>query len=109
MNRRTFISHTAQAAVTVTFVASCKDAELADPYAGIERPSLIAYMDEVQLLQIGALYGQEFDSSNTSATLSSVQADFDQGNTVIVDGWVLSKTEARECLDFYNAVNSTGQ
>jgi len=61
MKRRTFISHTAQAAVTVTFVAACKEASL-DPYAGIERPSLIAYMDEVQLLQIGYLYGEEMNA-----------------------------------------------
>lgn len=104
MKRRTFISHTAQAAITVTFVASCKEA---DPYAGIERPSLVAYMDEVQLLQIGYLYGQEFEEMSNSSRTSSIQEDFDKGNTVIIDGWVLSKTEVHECLDFYNAVNST--
>jgi hypothetical protein len=29
-----------------------------------------------------------------------VQADFDQGRTVMLHGWVLSKTEARQCALF---------
>ncbi len=29
-----------------------------------------------------------------------VQADFDNGETVVVRGWVLSRTEARQCALF---------
>jgi len=27
----------------------------------------------------------------------SIKNDFETGNTVIVDGWILSRTEARQC------------
>ncbi len=29
-----------------------------------------------------------------------VKSDFDQGETIILDGWILSKTEARQCALF---------
>lgn len=32
--------------------------------------------------------------------LEKVQADFDNGETVVVRGWVLSRTEARQCALF---------
>ncbi|MEO0528477.1 MAG: hypothetical protein AAFZ89_14690 [Bacteroidota bacterium] len=29
-----------------------------------------------------------------------IQKDFDTGNTIILDGWILSRTEARQCALF---------
>ena len=38
------------------------------------------------------------DSSSVAAMLDQkIQMDFDQDKTVVVDGWVLSVTEARQC------------
>ncbi len=99
MNRRHFISSTTQAALAVTFVACAES----DPYAGIERPSLLIYMDETQLLELGALYADMERSVNASG---NIQSDFENGETVVVNGWVISLTEAEECKSFYQAVKA---
>lgn len=76
--------------------------------------SLSLIWDEESILATGAKYKKKLpdegseralvralfaDGENTSyATLEArTRADFSEGNTVIIDGWVLSKTEARQC------------
>jgi len=49
--------------------------------------------------------GNPIDESADSALVASqlakkIQQDFQQDKTVVVDGWVLSRTEARQCALF---------
>ena len=44
---------------------------------------------------------QDTDDATLKQLLEErVKSDFDQGETVILDGWILSKTEARQCALF---------
>lgn len=41
------------------------------------------------------------ESKATAAAIEQqIKKDFETGNTVLVDGWILSKTEARQCALF---------
>lgn len=41
------------------------------------------------------------DSKATAEAIEQqIKKDFETGNTVLVDGWILSKTEARQCALF---------
>ena len=49
--------------------------------------------------------GKTIDESADSAFIASqlakkIQGDFEQNKTVVVDGWILSVTEARQCALF---------
>jgi len=43
---------------------------------------------------------QDLGGTDTAAIEAQIQQDFKAGNTVIVDGWILSVTEARQCALF---------
>ena len=78
-------------------------------------PQLLSLIwDETSISAIGAKYIEKFPEENSELTLAKAlfaksenqsydklegmtRGDFSSGNTVIVDGWVLSKTEARQC------------
>ena len=40
------------------------------------------------------------DSSAIEALKKEIKNDFEHGNTVMIDGWILSVTEARQCALF---------
>jgi len=40
------------------------------------------------------------DSSAIEALKKEIKNDFEKGNTVMIDGWILSVTEARQCALF---------
>jgi hypothetical protein len=42
----------------------------------------------------------EDQSEQNAAVAALVKKDFDEGNTIEVDGWILSRTEARQCALF---------
>ena len=128
MKRRNFIALTALTAATVSFPfinCSNSNAELDKKLAIPEMLSQVC--DKKTILEIGTFYGKALPdnysltgmesqllkntggktiSSSTAATeinsilKEQVQHDYATGNTVIVNGWVLSVTEARQCALF---------
>ncbi len=90
------------------------------PYPILSQPELLSYIwNESAILEIGELYRREvvaeqgldqlvelltsnaLPESITSEQLQQqVANDFKTNNTVQLDGWILSKTEARQCALF---------
>ena len=77
------------------------DHELAEPQ------SLSLIWDDKTIKDIGRQYRKDFPSEqserslvkllNTKPTEDTVTSEFKNGNTVIIDGWILSVSEARQC------------
>jgi len=128
MQRRTFVELTSMA-VASTFLPflGCSSPDsalqrrlsLPTTLATINDPTTIAEVGKAYMEQVPGennperLIDQLMISSNgdmISATADSlflqkmmaekVQTDFDNGETVVVRGWVLSRTEARQCALF---------
>jgi hypothetical protein len=117
MNRRSFLHVAGVAAVGV--VASCTTPTEYDERS-LGRPELLAALGDGPVRAIGARYralpAAERDAAALrSAILASrpisarlfgasspsvselVRDDFTHGRTVVLDGWVLALTEARQC------------
>jgi hypothetical protein len=121
MKRSVFIKFStyAAAAVAVPFLNSCKENAF-NP--AIAQPQFLShFFDEKTMLETGRVYlkqAREENSknkivdlltNNSSVTAASdektvyaamdkkVQQDFEKGKIAIVDGWILSVTEARQC------------
>ena len=89
--------------------------EIPDYDKKLSIPQLLSLIwDEKNILSIGAKYREKFAEENSERALARAlfadsinrsydkleemtQADFSEGRQVIIDGWVLSKTEARQC------------
>ena len=128
MQRRTFVELTSMA-VASTFLPffGCSSPDsvlqrklsLPTTLATINDPATIAEVGKAYMVQVPgennpeSLIDQLMISSNgdiipeTADSLSlqkmmseKVQVDFDNGETVVVRGWVLSRTEARQCALF---------
>jgi hypothetical protein len=128
MQRRSFVELTSMA-VASTFLPffSCSSPDpalqrrlsLPTTLATINDPTIIAevgkaYMEQVpgenspERLIDQLMISPNGDAIQTTADSLSlqkmmsekVQADFDNGETVVVRGWVLSRTEARQCALF---------
>jgi hypothetical protein len=77
------------------------DPELAKPQ------SLSLIWDAETINKIGSQYRTKFPSEDSERSLvkllhetpteASIASDFENGDIVIVDGWILSATEARQC------------
>jgi hypothetical protein len=123
MKRRNFIALTtlSAAAVSVPFL-SCAgsttewEKKLATPQ------TLSRLTDENTIIAIGKTYGSLHTEEYTKEALAdrlqkdnqgniavkdveallekNIYEDLDQGNTIVLNGWVLSKTEARQCALF---------
>ena len=121
MKRKEFIQRSAfaAAAITLPLLHSCKspvsDDEMVDPQF------LSRLFDEQTIRKTGAAYLQKMPgekdhnklvgllAGNSSIAGSSdeneihqyleekIKRDFDEGKTVMLNGWVLSVTEARQC------------
>jgi hypothetical protein len=128
MKRRSFIllSLYSGAAVTIPFLG-CSTAGSVANKLWVQPRLLSQICDAKTLEEIGATYREKFaaeskekqlinllltDSSNKIVPVTSedavinslleqkIQTDFETGNTVIVKGWILSATEARQCALF---------
>ena len=128
MKRRTFVllSFYTGAAVSIpSFGCSSESAVAGKPWL---QPGLLSYICDARTLQeIGIAYREKVkaesnekqlinlllaDSTNIVMPVSSpdavissllvkkIQEDIDNGKTVIVKGWVLAETEARQCALF---------
>ena len=101
MDRRAFIRVAAAgAALGAALTSGCApgDAELA-------HPELLDVLGERTVRDIGRQYREthlERDPDVLRALIDGhrVRVDFAAGNVVVVDGWVLSRTEARQCALF---------
>ena len=118
LDRRRFLQVTAAGMVASLTSSACSgdddDARL---------PGLLEMLGAARIWEIGSSYRKAVPNENTEAalraaisgsrpktrTISSiwsdpierqVQNDFATGRTVIVDGWVLAETEARQCALF---------
>ncbi|SRR5258706_15469362 len=87
--------------------------------------SLTAILDSKELGELGVAYREQIpdesrertiaklllkklpkDNPEFNATLESlIKQDFHEGNTIEVNGWILSKTEARQCALFSFSLN----
>lgn len=108
MKRRDFILVTISA--SLAFNQGCLRRNRSDgQVAGVSPPMFLTIIcDDKELLAIGEAYlnqhPEEASKDNlasllpTASLLSTrIQTDFQTGNTVVVKGWVLSLTEARQC------------
>jgi len=128
MKRRTFIllSLYSSAAISIPSL-SCSSGSTVAKKAWMQ-PQLLSHICDAKTLQeIGAAYRKQVsdeskekqlinllltDSTNNAIPVTSedavinsllerkIQKDFETGKTVIVKGWVLSETEARQCALF---------
>ena len=128
MHRRTFciLSSTGLASMLLP-IASCS---ADDPalQTHLSLPATLATINDTDTITaLGQAYLEQVDGENTAALLidtlmvkpdggaippttnnvalqrlmaKKIQHDFDNGETVVVNGWVLSRTEARQCALF---------
>lgn len=87
----------------------------------LSEPELLSYIwDDATIIEIGEIYRKQFSDENSESTLrkqlsayestetttitevlrEQITDDYNNGNTVMLNGWVLSKTEARQCALF---------
>lgn len=128
MKRRTFVllSLYSGAAISIPSLGCGTESTVASkPWM---QPQLLSHICNAKTLQeIGAAYRKQFadeskqkqlinllltDSTNSVIPVTSeegiinsmleqkIQKDFESGKTVIVKGWILSETEARQCALF---------
>ena len=121
LDRRTFLHLTALGAVTA--LSSAAGLTSSGPtYAvpALDQSELLGLMSAELVRVLGRRYRQVVPNENDvralraaiaaripwtdtltgsleSAVLSLIQRDFAEGRTVVLDGWILSVTEARQC------------
>jgi hypothetical protein len=115
MNRRRFLALTATVAAGMASTACASGGDV----AALGNPDLLAALGPDAVRRLGRRYrekvARESDASRLEAALRAsrswtartglghstladqVRDDFDAGRTVVVDGWLLSVTEARQC------------
>lgn len=88
-----------------------------DKKLSIPQPLSLIWNKE-SIFAIGSKYNKKFPDESSERTLARalfansdnrsyeklnemVKADFSEGRMVVIDGWVLSKTEARQCALYY--------
>ncbi len=121
MDRRQFVRLTGATAIWIGSSGCRADAEY-DPRS-LAQPELLTALGAGPVRAIGARYrsltpGEQNAGALRAAILASrpmrarllpsaspplaalVRADFEQGRTIILDGWILSLTEARQCALF---------
>jgi len=128
MKRRSFIRLSVLTAATVTIpFAGCNtsDAEL-DKKLTVPQ-TLAQLLDNKSIKSIGKIYGMKYPRDYSLGTLEKqlkensgggllssktpekylyavlnkkIQNDFETGNTMVLNGWILSVTEARQCALF---------
>ena len=118
VDRRRFIQLSALGIVATVAEAACGPADTGD--AAVDQPQLLTMLGAERVRQLGARYRTATPRENSVDALRAaisnghrlrtpligtsideqVRDDFAEGRTVLVDGWVLSVTEARQCALF---------
>jgi len=120
IDRRRFLKLSALGAIACVSESGCSSATDRDT-AAVDRPQLLAMLGPDRVRQLGTHYRAATPSENNAAALrgavshghhlripllgigsldDEVRDDFAAGRTVLVDGWVLSVTEARQAALF---------
>jgi hypothetical protein len=124
MDRRQFLRVAATGAVAHLASTACRShADAASDAAALAQPELLALVGPEQVREIGRRYRQAVPAEHDAEALRAailaaaprasrlgeaprvrvaelVRSDFAEGRTVVVHGWVLSVTEARQCALF---------
>jgi len=87
----------------------------------LSEPELLSYIwDDTTIIEIGEIYRKRFSDENSESKLmkhlseykstetttisevlqQQITDDYNKGNTVMIDGWILSRIEARQCALF---------
>ena len=119
-DRRRFLQLSALG-IAVTIADSACAASSDRPDAGADRPQLLAMLGPERVRQLGMHYRASTPAENSAGALRAVLSsgrgpripfiksgsfedqirdDFETGRTVVVDGWVLAVTEARQAALF---------
>ena len=114
MDRRRFVQVTAVGIVAVVTNEACGSEGVRE----LAHPALVEMFGPERTREIGTLYRAAVPQESTAAALRSaisssrptgfalsfrppietqVHDDFEDGRTILVGGWVLSQTEARQC------------
>ncbi len=104
MNRRHFLRLTAfAAAIGLVPAARAKGVGL---NTALAHPELLDALGPAMVRAIGARYREMHPAEDDARVLVDaigarrVREDFERGRTVVIDGWLLSTTEARQCALF---------
>jgi len=118
MKRRDFILAGAAGLVAISLPAACTLFSSMDYDPSLAVPEDLSYvLDSVSIATLGGQYLLKVPHENSERRLAhrimedvgkeaedlkpaleeKIRNDFKTGNTVIVDGWLLSVTEARQC------------
>jgi hypothetical protein len=116
VDRRRFLQLSAAGVVAGLADSACTRDTGEDAQASA-RPALLEMLGAARTLEIGTHYRAAVPGENTDATLrdaisssqrqfpwirrrsidEQVRDDFAAGRTIVISGWVLSRTEARQC------------
>jgi hypothetical protein len=108
VQRRNFIFYTVMGAITMT--TGC--GHRTDPRTtALETPDFLSHIcDAPTLRQLGAAYRTQTPAEASQETLirllqpgvtaQKIEADYANGDIITLKGWVLSRTEARQCALF---------
>jgi hypothetical protein len=117
LDRRRFLQLAATGMVAGLTTSACARDTGADAGA-LGKPALLEMLGSERVREIGAQYRAAVPNENTANTLrdaishsrhqtfswspegaieGQIRDDFAAGRTVVVSGWVLSRTEARQC------------
>ena len=109
LNRREFLQATASVAV-IAVVPIAIVSSAGDELRAVARPSLLDALGPDTVRRIGtgyrALVPMEDDARVLHALISTrppdaeTAGDFAAHRTIVIDGWVLARTEARQCALF---------
>lgn len=128
MNRRTFVWLSAASAVSLYLPLSGCSSPYTLSNKAVAQPQFLAHiLDAKALRDIGTAYKRQVPAEKSDKKLArliltedngraipestddnkleallnqKIQQDFEAGRTVVVNGWVLSQTEARQCALF---------
>jgi hypothetical protein len=116
VDRRRFLQLSA-AGVVAGFADSACTRDTGEDAQALARPALLEMLGADRTLEIGTHYRAAVPGENTVAALrdaisssqrqfpwirrrsteEQVRDDFAAGRTIVISGWVLSRTEARQC------------
>ena len=121
MHRRQFLRVAAAVPVAGVLASACAPGAGYDD-ASLARPELLAAMGPALVRSLGARYRELTPAEHDAGALRDailgarpltarlfgarrpvadlVRDDFAHGRTVVVDGWILARTEARQCALF---------
>lgn len=118
MKRRKFIILSGIGATAFTLPSACLKARIPEYDPLLAEPELLSFIwDTETMIAVGTLFreltpGERTEGGLVSALLrespdgttpalqkvnSRVQADYEENDLVMLEGWILSRTEARQC------------